>query len=324
MSIGVAGFEPTTSCSQSKRSTKLSYTPEWTRIVAEDSPYLPAMPAAPTLVTIAQTLRREVASLRFAPPVACVYNPLEYAWKPHKAYLLRYGDRYGHAGGRSGIDALFVGMNPGPFGMAQTGVPFGEVASVRDFLGIVEPVGRPDPEHPKRPVDGFACTRSEVSGARVWGWVRSRFGTPEAFFERFFIWNWCPLAFMLTTGANLTPDKLPPTERDPLRAACDRALLQVVRILEPRMVIGFGGFASACAERALGLNAPPVATVLHPSPASPAANRGWVPAVESELIRLGIALDRPVARPREDDKNYAPLSRGAGVHSTARRRGGAT
>jgi len=279
------------------------------------------------LVSVARKLRREVASLRFAPPVACVYNPLEYAWKPHKAYLLRYGerygDRYGHAGGRSGIDALFVGMNPGPFGMAQTGVPFGEVASVRDFLGIVEPVGRPDPEHPKRPVDGFSCTRSEVSGARVWGWVRSRFGTPEAFFERFFIWNWCPLAFMLTTGANLTPDKLPPTERDPLRAACDRALLQVVRILEPRMVIGFGGFASACAERALGSNAPPVATVLHPSPASPAANRGWVPAVESELIRLGIALDRPVARPREDDKNYAPLSRGAGVHSTARRRGGA-
>ncbi len=293
-------------------------------MIAAVSAYLPAMPTATPLVSIARRLARDVASLRFAPPVACVYNPLEYAWKPHRAYLQRYGD----AGGRTGIDALFVGMNPGPFGMAQTGVPFGEVASVRDFLGIVEPVGRPDPEHPKRPVDGFACTRSEVSGARVWGWVRTRFGTPEAFFERFFVWNWCPLAFMLASGANLTPDKLPAREREPVRAACDRALASVVEVLQPHMVIGFGGFASACAERALGSNAPPIATVLHPSPASPAANRGWVPAVERELRRLGIELDARADETVEDRGFPAPILGKPAVHSSQRtsspRRGGAT
>ena len=31
---------------------------------------------------------------------------------------------------------VFLGMNPGPFGMAQVGVPFGEVAAVRDWLRI--------------------------------------------------------------------------------------------------------------------------------------------------------------------------------------------
>ena len=57
-----------------------------------------------------------------------VYNPLVYARVPH-----------GHTssvGVRGAEDVLLVGMNPGPFGMAQTGVPFGDVAMVRDFLGI--------------------------------------------------------------------------------------------------------------------------------------------------------------------------------------------
>ena len=30
---------------------------------------------------------------------------------------------------------IFVGMNPGPFGMVQCGVPFGEIAAVRDWMG---------------------------------------------------------------------------------------------------------------------------------------------------------------------------------------------
>src|SRR5688572_32536315 len=95
-------------------------------------------------------------------------------------------------------------MNPGPFGMAQTGVPFGDVAMVRDWLGIVAAVAKPRDEHPKRPVLGFECQRSEVSGARLWGWARARFGTPQRFFERFFVANYCPLAFMESSGANRT------------------------------------------------------------------------------------------------------------------------
>ena len=122
------------------------------------------------------------------------------------------------------VRVLYFGMNPGPFGMAQTGVPFGEVAAVRDWLGIEAPVERPAREHPKRRVEGFACRRSEVSGARLWGWARARFGTPERFFARFFVWNWCPLGFLADSGANLTPAELPAAERRALEAVCDRAL----------------------------------------------------------------------------------------------------
>jgi single-strand selective monofunctional uracil DNA glycosylase len=165
----------------------------------------------PALEGVAARLRDECGTLRFGAPVAFTYHPLDYAWEAHRAFL-----RMARAKPR----ILFIGMNPGPFGMAQTGVPFGEVASVRDFLGIDARVARidaPERTHPKRPVEGFACTRSEVSGARVWNWARERFGTREAFFREAFVWNWCPLSFMAESGANLTPDKLPRTVRNAAR-----------------------------------------------------------------------------------------------------------
>src|SRR6185436_7468972 len=159
------------------------------------------------LIENARRLRRAVAALEFGAPVAYVYDPLDYAWEPHRHYLERYGR--GHPA------VLLVGMNPGPFGMAQTGVPFGDVQMVRDWMGIHGEVGRPPKEHPKRPIQGFSCPRSEVSGSRLWGWAKERFGTPERFFETYFVMNYCPLAFVEASGKNLTPDKLPAAEKAP-------------------------------------------------------------------------------------------------------------
>jgi len=186
-------------------------------------------------------------------------------------------------------------MNPGPWGMAQTGVPFGEIGLVRDWLGIVGAVGKPPEEHPKRPIEGFECSRSEVSGRRLWGWARERFGSPERFFERFFVWNYCPLVFMEESGRNRTPDKLPVTEREPLFAACDEALRRAVETLEPAWVVGIGKFAETRASEALAERLESgagtcVGGILHPSPASPAANRGWAAQAERQLRSLGIDL----------------------------------
>ncbi|MAC19622.1 MAG: single-stranded DNA-binding protein [Phycisphaerae bacterium] len=239
------------------------------------------------LVRIARELSSTVDALSFADPVEVVYNPLDYAWKSHRRYL-------GMA--HRGIDALLLGMNPGPWGMAQTGVPFGEVAHVRDFLGIDEPVKKPEIEHPKRPIEGFSCTRSEVSGRRLWSWVSEHFDGPEAFFERFFIWNDCPLAFLEDSGRNRTPDKLPVEERVPLFDACDRSLRAIVKTLEPRMVIGVGAHATRRLKDCLGdliadeeeLSGLKVGTVLHPSPASPAANRDWAGTATRQMAALGL------------------------------------
>jgi single-strand selective monofunctional uracil DNA glycosylase len=234
------------------------------------------------LVDVARNLSEEVDRLVFSAPVSHVYNPLDYAFTAHAQYLQRFGG--------APKEVLFLGMNPGPWGMAQTGVPFGEVGAVRDWLGIDADVSRPDPEHPKRPIMGFACTRSEVSGARLWGWARTTFGTPARFFDRFFIANYCPLAFMESSGRNRTPDKLPAAERKPLLAACDRALVRTVEHLRPEIVIGVGAFAEGRARAALDGVDIQIGRILHPSPASPAANRGWAERATRELRALGVDL----------------------------------
>lgn len=233
------------------------------------------------LLALTDTLSARLDGLSFGPPVTHVYNPLVYARLPYEAYVRRFGNT------RKRV--LFLGMNPGPYGMAQTGVPFGEVVAVRDWMGIEEKVVRPPGEHPKRPVSGFACTRSEVSGRRLWGLFAERFGAPEAFFDEHFVLNYCPLVFMEDSGRNRTPDKLPASEIGPAHEACDDFLRAAIVLFQPEWLVGVGAFA----EARLAALAPPdspsrVGRILHPSPASPAANRGWSEAATRELKALGI------------------------------------
>jgi single-strand selective monofunctional uracil DNA glycosylase len=240
------------------------------------------------LVDIARQLRSGVSALEFGPPVAHVYNPLDYAWDLHVRYLRRYG------GGPKTV--VLLGMNPGPWGMAQTGVPFGEVAAVRDWLEIDGEVGRPTDEHPKRRIQGLACRRSEVSGRRLWGWAARNFGSPDHFFASFFVANFCPLQFLEASGRNLIPEKLTANDRSRLFEICDEALRRTVDALEPRLVVGVGVFAETRARLVLGDDGPRVGRILHPSPASPAANRGWAEAASRQLRDLGVELPRTDTR----------------------------
>jgi single-strand selective monofunctional uracil DNA glycosylase len=236
-----------------------------------------------SLVQISRDLSQRVDELRFGSPVTHVYNPLRYAAAVHECYLQTWGT------GKK--DVLLLGMNPGPFGMAQTGVPFGDVAMVKTFLGLQGEVARPDLEHPKRPIEGLACARSEVSGSRLWGWARDRFGSAERFFDRFFVVNYCPLSFMEASARNVTPDKLRVDEQAPLFSACDGALRATVDLLRPRLVVGVGAFAAERASQALADLNVSIGQILHPSPASPAANRGWAAAAEKQLQALGVSFE---------------------------------
>ena len=234
------------------------------------------------LTSIYRELSEAVDRLEFGSPVTHVYNPLGYAWESHRRYLERFGGKPGRV--------VLVGMNPGPWGMAQTGVPFGDVGFVRDWMGIATDVGKPGEEHPKRPIEGFDCSRSEVSGSRLWGWAKDRFGSADEFFDRFFVLNYCPLVFMEESSRNRTPDRLRKEERDPLFEACDHALSRAIAALDPRLVVGIGRFAESRAESVLGDRPTPVACILHPSPASPAANRDWVGTIEGQLREAGVEL----------------------------------
>lgn len=231
----------------------------------------------------AQTLGNACRAITFTAPVAYVYNPLEYAWESHSLYLEQYGN--------SRKRVIFLGMNPGPWGMVQTGVPFGEVDMVKQWLGIHTPVSQPAMVHPKRPVLGFDCPRSEVSGRRLWQLFRQRFGSPSFFSRDHFVGNYCPLAFLEESGKNRTPDKLKPQEREQLFEICDEHLKQMLEILQPVWVIGVGQFAGQCIARVvddlnLGSRVK-TASILHPSPASPAANMDWAGTVTRQLEELG-------------------------------------
>jgi single-strand selective monofunctional uracil DNA glycosylase len=235
---------------------------------------------AERVCAISRSLARSVGRLRFGDPVRYVYDPLVYARRPHEIYLRR------HATTRKRV--ILLGMNPGPFGMAQTGVPFGAVGAVRDWLAIEAPVGRPAREHPKRAVQGFACPRNEVSGARLWGAIAARFGTPERFFRRHFVANFCPLLFLDASGRNLTPDKLRAREHEALRAACLPHLRRLVEVLEPEWVVGVGAYAAARAAEALRETGVGVARIRHPSPANPGAGAHWGLRVARELADQGV------------------------------------
>lgn len=236
-------------------------------------------PTAESIIKEAKILADACNELFFADNISVTYNAFDYALRGYSAYVSKFinGPR----------KALFLGMNPGPWGMAQTGVPFGEIPAVRDWMGLDFEINKPAIEHPKRPVEGLACTRSEVSGRRLWGLFAELYGTPEAFFADNFVLNYCPLSFMLESGANLTPDKLPAADRKPLAELCDNHLRRVIKILQPRIAVGVGGWATKCLQN-LKIDGLEIGTLLHPSPASPIANREWPQRPAKQLKELGI------------------------------------
>lgn len=235
----------------------------------------------PALLELATDLRNQVSKLRFAPPVACTYNPLDYAWAGHEAYLRSFG--------ASPKRVVFLGMNPGPWGMTQTGVPFGEIASVRDWMGLRFEVRKPNPEHPKRPIEGLACRRSEVSGRRLWGLFSQWHPHAADFFRDHIVMNYCPLVWMEESGKNRTPDKLPAAERAAIDAPCNAHLRAVLEALAPAHAVGVGGFAEGKLSEVSRPGDPwKISRIPHPSPANPAANRGWDQAAMAELKANGV------------------------------------
>ena len=235
---------------------------------------------ADRMVAAAITLRTAAAKLKFSEPINYIYNPLQYAWEGHLAYLKKYADSFKRV--------IFLGMNPGPWGMAQTGVPFGEINAVANWMAIKTAIGKPAPEHPKRPIDGFLCSRSEVSGRRLWQLFEDRFVSAGNFFSEYFVANYCPLIFMEESGRNRTPDKLKSDEKELLFKACDTHLLKIVEIMQPEWLIGVGRFSENRALSLFPTSRVKVGRISHPSPANPEANCNWAGIVSEQMRNLGI------------------------------------
>lgn len=234
-----------------------------------------------SILSIENELVQALSQLKFGLPVTCVYNPLVYAQELHEQYVRKYGGRK--------VEVLLVGMNPGPYGMAQTGVPFGDGTIVRDFLKISGKVNSPNSIHLRRPIYGLDCPRKEISGQRFWGWAQRQFNSATDFLNRFWIHNYCPLIFMEASGKNRTPDKLPASERELLETSCNKALVATINLIQPRLVVGIGKY-SAQRIRASGAQDIVIGEVMHPSPANPKANKEWAKVFEIQLKSLGVIV----------------------------------
>lgn len=209
-----------------------------------------------------------------------VYNPLIYAKKMFNQYIKEYTV--------SPTKYLFLGMNPGPFGMAQTGIPFGEINIVKNYLKIDNPISKPKREHPNRKVEGLNIKRSEISGLRLWDLVKSYYPNPKDMRGNIYIANYCPLLFIssVKTAKNITPNKLKKEIRELIDSICDKYLFDTIDLLNCEKLIGIGKYA----EKKLKNDSIPYFSILHPSPASPLANKGWKEKVLSQLEENGVYL----------------------------------
>ncbi|CAG5129987.1 unnamed protein product [Candidula unifasciata] len=234
-------------------------------------------------VLLEKELCEKLSRVSLPGKIQYVYNPLEYAFDSHLNFVRRFctGEKY----------VLFVGMNPGPFGMSQNGVPFGECSIVKEWLQIEGEVLKPVLEHPKRRIVGLECSRSEVTGARFWQLIRTLCHTPEHFFRTSYVHNLCPFAFLTDTGKNVTPPQLASSILDQINVLCNATLIEVVRLLKSKYVICVGKYALAQAQKALSgdeFSGITLECLMHPSPINPAANKGWADIAIKQLTEIGI------------------------------------
>ncbi|XP_045207179.2 uncharacterized protein LOC123559429 isoform X2 [Mercenaria mercenaria] len=240
-------------------------------------------PIGAQYLQIEQRICQKMLPIKYGYPVTVVYSPLTYAFQTHRDFVSKFCT--------SERTILFLGMNPGPYGMSQNGVPFGEALTTRNWLKITGDVYKPEIEHPKKLITGLACTRNEVSGARFWGLFQKICKVPANFFKNCFVYNFCPLAYMSESGKNITPPQLVHSELDQINEACDAGLVELVKLLNIRMVIAVGKFVQQRASKALhnaGIMNIKVECILHPSPINPHANKGWEQIVAKQLIEMNV------------------------------------
>ncbi|XP_063985859.1 single-strand selective monofunctional uracil DNA glycosylase-like isoform X2 [Diachasmimorpha longicaudata] len=238
--------------------------------------------AIPTRILFLECfLTKALQKILFGAPVEYVYSPIEYAFSVHSNYVHKFC--------KDAKKILFLGMNPGPWGMSQTGVPFGEVNTVVNWLELSGNVETPPREQPDRKVQGLLCKRSEVSGRRFWELFKRLSRTPDVFFRHSFLRNYCPVALMDAGGRNITPAELKGPEYSRVIQLCDTVLGDVLKILKVEIVVGVGRFAEKRARHVVKAQklSTQVVWIPHPSPRA-AGYQDWSICAQKHLHDLDL------------------------------------
>lgn len=134
-----------------------------------------------------------------------------------------------------------------------------------------------------------------MSGERFWSLFEDLCDEPETFAKNCVVYNYCPLAFLGESGKNVTPVDMKKDIRTKLNDLCDKALMDMIELLETSVIIGIGRFAETRANAVLKENGRQngisVHFMTHPSPASPMANQGWSGLAKKQLEAIGVLGD---------------------------------
>jgi len=190
------------------------------------------------------------ANLKKYPDIV-VINPLEYLWLQYGYYTSCYHNQYPRA--------MIIGMNPGPKGMSQTGIPFGSPNIIPSILPnkslfneIRDNEGSPV-SSPHRRITGPSNTTVEVSGNRLWSALIKRYGDFKSITSEIFVDNICPLLFLCGKNGskNLTPDKLTPSPaKIILIRLCTERLQKIYQCLgEPSNIVALGRWSHKFLEK---------------------------------------------------------------------------
>ncbi|XP_059470377.1 single-strand selective monofunctional uracil DNA glycosylase [Neocloeon triangulifer] len=233
-------------------------------------------------------LSGQLKLLKFSDPVFMVYDPVEYAGGIYFQYLQRFC--------RSPKHLLILGMNPGPWGMGQTGIPFGDVDTVKNYLGLAEfgfLIRQPTQQHPSKIVTGLDCHRKEPSGTKLWGLVKklTNYCPAEIALANIIVHNFCPLIFLKESGCNLTPEELKASnKKEELFNLCSTALYHSLRVLQCSQILCIGKFAEKRADlmvKKFSLNAL-VYSIPHPSPRNVSGRVNWEENAMASLSASGL------------------------------------
>lgn len=205
-----------------------------------------------------------------------IYNPLEYCLDPFIQYLEKGGEKR---------DIVFLGMNPGPFGMMQNGIPFGASNFVNNYLNIEKDFDKQkiEKEHPKYKIIGKNIERQEISGTKLWGLIQSFYPDSNTFLENQIVLNYLQLAILdKEKGKNITPDKLNKDVRTKIENICDNQLREILDILESKVLIGVGKYSYDSLLRVKKNEK--VIKINHPSPLNARYFKTWTEDTKKLLI----------------------------------------
>ncbi|XP_036325238.1 single-strand selective monofunctional uracil DNA glycosylase-like [Rhagoletis pomonella] len=230
--------------------------------------------------TLECKLNNDLQNILKPPGITHVYNPVEYASSIHCAYLEKYLD------GPKRV--VFVGMNPGSNGMGQTGVPFGNILTVRDEMGLTGSVQQPPSIHAKRPVSGLECNIEEPSGVRIWSLFKKLAGgSLNNFGRQCFVHNFCPLIFYDSAGHNITPSELKGDYKAKIGKACLDVLDLELDLLKTEILVVIGSYMHDMVKRSRHASSLKICKLPHPSPRS-LNNHNWPEKAEKLLYEFDL------------------------------------